>query len=91
MASLKRPLYNWRVKSAVMDDSEAKRSRQLEDENAKLKKRLPEQTLNAAGATRAFVNNGRARRQARSRRAPAGRHGSVGAASLRPSALTAIF
>ena len=32
-------LYNWKAKFGGMDVSEAKRLRQLEDENAKLKKR----------------------------------------------------
>ena len=34
-------LYNWKAKFGGMDISEAKRLRQLEDENAKLKKLLP--------------------------------------------------
>jgi putative transposase len=41
-------LYNWKVKFGGMDVSEAKRLRQLEDENAKLKKLLAEQMLDAA-------------------------------------------
>ena len=39
-------IYNW--KAGGMDVSEAKRLRQLEDENAKLKKLLAEQMLDAA-------------------------------------------
>ena len=41
-------LYNWRAKYGGMDVSEAKRLKQLEDENAKLKKLLAEQMLDAA-------------------------------------------
>ena len=40
--------YNWKAKFGGMDVSEAKRLRQLEDENAKLKKLLAEQMLDAA-------------------------------------------
>jgi putative transposase len=41
-------LYSWKVKFGGLDVSEAKRLRQLEDENAKLKKLLAEQLLDAA-------------------------------------------
>jgi putative transposase len=41
-------LYNWKAKFGGMDVSEAKRLKQLEDENAKLKKLLAEQMLAAA-------------------------------------------
>jgi putative transposase len=41
-------LYNWKAKYGGMDVSEAKRLRQLEDENARLKKLLAEQMLDAA-------------------------------------------
>ena len=41
-------LYKWKAKFGGMDASEAKRLRQLEDENAKLKKLLAEQMLDAA-------------------------------------------
>jgi putative transposase len=41
-------LYNWKAKYGGMEVSEAKRLKQLEDENAKLKKRLAEQMLDAA-------------------------------------------
>ena len=41
-------LYNWKAKYGGMDVSEAKRLKQLEDENAKLKKFLAEQMLDAA-------------------------------------------
>ena len=40
--------YNWKAKFGGMDVSEAKRLRQLEDENAKLKKLLAEQMQDAA-------------------------------------------
>jgi len=40
--------YNWKAKYGGIDVSEAKRLRQLEDENAKLKKLLAEQMLEAA-------------------------------------------
>jgi putative transposase len=41
-------LYNWKAKYGRMDVSEAKRLKQLEEENAKLKKLLAEQMLEAA-------------------------------------------
>ena len=41
-------LYNWKVKYGGMDVSEAKRLKQLEDENARLKKLLAEQMLDGA-------------------------------------------
>ncbi len=41
-------LYNWKAKYGGMDVSEARCLRQLEDENAKLKKLLAEQLLDAA-------------------------------------------
>jgi putative transposase len=41
-------LYNWKAKYGGIDVSEAKRLKQLEDENAKLKKLLAEQMLDAA-------------------------------------------
>ena len=40
--------YNWKAKYGGMGVSEAKRLRALEDENAKLKKLLAEQMLDAA-------------------------------------------
>lgn len=40
--------YNWKAKFGGMDVSEAKRLKALEDENAKLKKLLAEQMLDAA-------------------------------------------
>lgn len=40
-------LYNWKGRYGGMDVTEAKRLKQLEDENAKLKKRLAEQMLDA--------------------------------------------
>jgi putative transposase len=41
-------LYNWKAKFGGMDVSEAKRLKALEDENAKLKKLLADQLLEAA-------------------------------------------
>jgi putative transposase len=41
-------LYNWKAKYGGMDVSEAKRLKQFEDENARLKKLLAEQMLDAA-------------------------------------------
>ena len=41
-------LYNWKAKHGGMDVPEAKRLKQLEDENARLKKLLAEQMLDAA-------------------------------------------
>ena len=63
-----------------MDVSEAKRLKALEEENAKLKKLLADQMLEAA-ALRELLGKKMvgSRRQARSRSAPSGRHGPVGA------------
>jgi putative transposase len=41
-------LYNWKSKYGGMDVSEAKRLKQLEDENGKLKKLLAEAMLDAS-------------------------------------------
>ena len=41
-------IYNWKAKFGGMDVSEAKRLKQLEEENAKLKKLLAEQMLDVA-------------------------------------------
>jgi putative transposase len=41
-------LYNWKAKYGGMEVNEAKRLKQLEDENAKLKKLLAEAMLDAA-------------------------------------------
>ena len=41
-------LYNWKSKFGGMDVSEAKRLRQLEDENAKLKKLVADLSLDKA-------------------------------------------
>jgi putative transposase len=41
-------LYNWKAKYGGMDVSDAKRLRALEDENARLKKLLADQMLDAA-------------------------------------------
>ncbi|EJT01644.1 insertion sequence transposase (plasmid) [Rhizobium sp. CCGE 510] len=42
------PFYNWKAKYGGMEVSEAKRLKALEDENARLKKLLAEQMLDAA-------------------------------------------
>ncbi|SMX56393.1 Putative transposase (fragment) [Bradyrhizobium sp. ORS 285] len=47
-------LYNWKAKFGGMDVSEAKRLKALEDENAKLKKLLAEQMLDAAALRELF-------------------------------------
>lgn len=65
-----------------MDVCDAKRLKALEDENAKLKKLLADQMLEASALRELLSKNGRARRQARSRRGSAGRHGRVGASGL---------
>ena len=77
-------LYNWKARYGGMDVSEAKRLKQLEDENARLKKLLAEQMLDAAALRELLSKNGRARRQARGCGASAGRYGSVGAAVTLP-------
>ena len=41
-------LYNWKAKYGGMDASDAKRLKALEDENAKLKKLLADQMLEAS-------------------------------------------
>ena len=41
-------LYNWKAKYGGMDVSDAKRLKALEDENAKLKKLLADQMLEAS-------------------------------------------
>ncbi len=57
-----------------MDVSKAQRLKGLEEENARLKKLLADQMLEAAALRELLSKNGRARRQARCRRAPSGRH-----------------
>jgi putative transposase len=44
-------LYNWKAKYGGLDVSEAKRLKQLEDENAKLKKLLAEQMVPRMGSS----------------------------------------
>jgi putative transposase len=48
-------IYNWKAKFGGMDVSEARRLKALEEENAKLKKLLAEQMLDAA-ALREFLS-----------------------------------
>src|SRR5690242_11424864 len=78
-------LYNWKAKFGGMDVSEAKRLRQLEDENAKLKKLRscwPSRCWMPRRCASFYQKNGRARRQARGCRASAGRTGPVRTAGL---------
>jgi putative transposase len=56
--------YNWKGKFGGMEVSEAKRLKALEEENAKLKKLLAEQMLEAAALRELLSKNGRACRQA---------------------------
>ena len=76
-------LYNWKAKFGGMDVSEAKRLKALEEENARLKKLLAEQMLDAAALRELLSKKGMARRAARRRRASAGRDGPVGTSGLR--------
>ena len=62
-------LYNWKAKFGGMDVSEAKRLKQLEDENTKLKKLLAEQMLDPAAMRELLSKNGRDRPAARRCRA----------------------
>jgi putative transposase len=78
----KATLYNRKAKFGGMDVSEAKRLKVLEEENARLKKLLAEQMLDAAALRELLSRNGRANRQAQGCRASAGRDGPVGAAGL---------
>jgi len=74
-------LYNWKAKYGGMDVSEAKRLKQLEDENAKLSC-WPNRCGTQPRSASFFQKNGRAPRQARRGRASAGRPGPVGTAGL---------
>ena len=48
--------YNWKAKYGGMEVSEAKRLKALEEENAKLKKLLAEQMLDAAALRELLAN-----------------------------------
>jgi len=50
-------LYNWKAKYGGMDVSDAKRLKALEDENAKLKKLLADQMLEAAALKELLSKN----------------------------------
>lgn len=50
-------LYNWKARYGGMDVSEAKRLKQLEGENAELKKLLAEQTLDVAALRELLAKN----------------------------------
>jgi putative transposase len=66
-------LYNWKAKYGGMDVPEAKRLKQLEEENAKLKKLLAGQMLDAAALRELLAKNAKARCQAQRCRASSGR------------------
>ena len=61
-------LYNWKAKYGGMDVSDSKRLRALEEENAKLKRLLADQMLEASALRELLSKNGRSRRQARGSR-----------------------
>src|SRR4029079_12570881 len=61
--------YNWKNKFGGMDVSEAKRLRQLQDENGKLKKLLADAMLDNAALKDCYQKNGDARCEARGGRA----------------------
>jgi hypothetical protein len=65
-----------------MDDCEAKRLKQREDENGRLKKLLAEAMFYASALRELLSKNGRALSQARRRRASAGLDGPAGTAGL---------
>lgn len=65
-----------------MTVSDAKRLKVQDDENARLKKLLAEQMLDAAAMKELLSKNGEARREARGCCTPAGPDGSVGTAGL---------
>jgi putative transposase len=56
-------IYNWKAEFGGTDVSEAKRLKALEEENARLKKLLAEQMLDAAALRELLSKNGRARRR----------------------------
>jgi transposase InsO family protein len=56
-------LYNWKAKYGGMEVSEAKRLKQLEDENAKLKRLLADAVLDASALRELLAKNGRAAAQ----------------------------
>ena len=70
--------YAWKAKYGGMTVSDAKRLKALEDENAKLKKLLAEQMLDAAAMKELLSKSGEARREACRRRASTGQDGPVG-------------
>ena len=68
-------LYNWKAKYGGLDVSEAKRLKQLEDETRSLRSFWPRRCSTPRRCASCFQKNGRARRQARGRRASAGQMG----------------
>lgn len=75
--------YKWKAKFGGLEVSEAKRLRQLEDENAKLKRLLAEAMLDNAMLKEITAKNGDARREAGSGRAPPDGVGDERAAGVR--------
>lgn len=75
-------LNNWNAKDSGIDVSDAKRPQALEDENARLKKLLANQMLEAAALKELLSKNGRPRLEAQSRCASAGCDGPVGTVGL---------
>jgi len=57
MGSGEATLFNWKAKYGGMDVSDAKRLKALEDENAKLKKLLADQMLEAAALKELLSKN----------------------------------
>jgi putative transposase len=70
-------LYIWKSKHRGIVAPEPKRLKSLEEEGAKLKKLPAEAMLDESGSRELLSKDGRARRQARGRRAFAGRDGAV--------------
>lgn len=65
-------IYKWKARYGGLDVSEAKRLKQLEDENSKLKKLLAEAMLDITMLKDITSKNGDVRCGARSRGAPGG-------------------
>jgi putative transposase len=66
-------LYRWKARYSGMEVSEAKRLRELEAENARLKKLLAESALDNAASRRSSRESGDARSEAACDDAPGGR------------------
>jgi putative transposase len=61
---LEATLYNWKAKYGGLDVSDARRLKQLEAENAKLKKALAESVPDATALRELLQKNGEARHEA---------------------------